>query len=105
MQRAKAYIRQTNDWTGLGTWKINFNVTYNVTAGVRTQVTATFSGVLFKNASNLQPISAKAQAANVDAATVTPNTADVVIIHTSQSVNFYGISGDVECDKKPSFHN
>lgn len=105
--RARVYIRQINDWTGKGTWKNNFNISYNVASASRTSAIMTISGVLNKNVANFeQPIAAFENTGNgVLSAFAVPNTATYSINHASSTNTEYHWSGDVELDKKPPLHN
>lgn len=107
LTRAKAYIRQTNDWTGKGTWKINFNVAFNVASAARTRCIMTILGVTNKNIANFaQAIATNQQASEIGTSGYADsNTSQYRSLHQTDTTSRYAFSGDVECDKKPDFHN
>lgn len=97
-------VRQLNDWTGRGIWKIDGNVRYQVASGSRTSVTMTISGIINKtglgqaitahNQNSVSPLDAIAASA---INTFTFN-------HASGSTNNYSWQFNIEQDKKPLFH-
>ncbi len=107
--RAKTYIRQTNDWTGKGTWKFNFNIVYEVASASRTGVTMSISGIALEaTATYFQAISAFSNAvgASIEKQQANPTGAnDFTIAHISQTTVRYSFSGDVELESKATFHN
>lgn len=104
--RAKAFIRQINDWTGKGTWKINFNVIYSVANVARTIVTMTLSGVTNKSGA-IQAIVASHNNSTValNKFQASAGTGVYVIQHASVASTLYHWAADVELERKPDFHN
>lgn len=88
-----------------GAWRLKFNVMGSITSSSRTAFTLSVNGVTFKNVSTFyQPISYFIGGGAVAAvAYVDPNTSDIKFSHGSQSTTFYGASGDVELESKPTW--
>lgn len=108
LDRSRAYVRQANDWTGKGTWKFNFNVDYDVANAVRSTCTMTISGIITASGGGVrQGISAMSINAGsfVDFSYALTGTNLFTVSHTNVNTISYFWSGDIELDKKPTFHN
>lgn len=110
-------VRQINDWTGAGIWKNNFN--FSGTFGSAGAVNAkqfTVTGIVNKNSGFDQAISVTDRSTNARNAGefvtgfALPN-AGTYDIFCASAIDFgsgvakWAISGDVEQEKKPTFHS
>jgi hypothetical protein len=88
-----------------GNHRLKFNISGIVASGARTGTTLTITGVTFKNrTSYYQACAAFNDAANgACAAYANLNAATITVNHASATTAFYGVSGDVELDSKPSW--
>lgn len=87
-----------------GSWRLRFNIYGTVASGARTSYTLTFSGVTFKNVANYyQACDCYHVGTEVGICYASPNTGDVTVNHVSNTVTFYGFSGDVELNGKPTW--
>jgi hypothetical protein len=107
LDRARAYVTQINDWTGMGAWIIDCKVDYTVATASRSQVTMTMTGVVFKNIGTFRQstFGCSTAAAGIRNCYAIYNTGNVFLEHASASTTEYLLSLDgIECDKKPTFH-
>lgn len=101
---AKLWVRQVNDWTGRGFWKLNFNIRYTVASATRTACVMTIGGI--ENAAKKQSISASSeQDADQRFSFATASASTYVIEHASFTTIGYMWSADIELIRKPTFHN
>lgn len=102
--KAVIYIRQVNDWTGLGIWKAGFNIEGTV-APTAISIVITITGIIFST--QLQAISLASGSANrgVDSARTSASNNTVSLEFNTANSSTFLTSGDVECNKKPTFHN
>lgn len=106
--KAIASIRQINDWTGKGLWKIDFNVVGSVPSLSRNTFLATMTGIVTDDtANNFQAISATddAAAGSLNAQLATVGAGGFSISHATIATTRYGYSGSIILKQKPTFHN
>ena len=104
---ATGSVRQILDWTGKGIWKYNFNYVLTVASASRTTALFASTDITFKIGTTLrQPISSSNTNGIVHTESfANSSTADMIITHASASTVQYMLSGDVELELKPGFHN
>ncbi len=95
-------VRQINDWTGLGIWKMNLNIG-GTTAAPVASIDITISGMTFKAGINQGVFQSRTStvASLLRSFTTGPSISMNITVATSEFL----YSGDVEANKKPSFHN
>jgi hypothetical protein len=96
-------IRQINDWTGVGIWKANYNFSGIVTS--ITQGSVAVSGIVFKTISgtpDAQATSARSDQTNTRS--YVGEASGTIYYFFAVAVTNISMSGDVELDKKPTFH-
>lgn len=88
-----------------GVWRMTFNIYGNASAATRTSYSVTLSGTTFKAGyTNGQAISGyTASGASINTVFTGDGGSSLNIIHASISTSFYGFSGDVELDSKPTW--
>ena len=107
LRNADVAVFQVNDWTGKGTWKIDFNVNYTVANLVRTSCVMTIPGVVNKTiAAGFQSING----ANLDSefsysAVASSGVATFTVAHANVNTTTYVFGGITSQDRKPTFHN
>jgi hypothetical protein len=100
LNRAVAIPYQTND----GTWRLRFNIVYQVSTASRTSLTMTISGVVFKNSTaSPQYVSCSNQASPVTSSETVINTGNVFVFHNTANTAKYLFYGDVELESKPTW--
>ena len=99
---ADVSIRQSNDWTGLGSWKLVANI--NGTKGGSNDIVLTVSGVVFKNGPS-QPVTVYFQTSVFGNGKTVSNTATMSLESDNAATTNAGCSADVVLNLKPTFHN
>ncbi len=106
MVGATVFVRQTNDWTGIGTWKINYNIQYNVASASRAQCIATLSGIAFKTGvDQAATASCVASSGFIVQQYAQGNAGNIYVNHNPGASTKYAFSGDVYLNSKPTFHS
>ena len=95
-------VRQINDWSGLGIWKVNYNFRGDLSIAAST-FSANMSGIVFETG-NTQAIPMSNLTTAGGDAYANGGTPNIVMNRTSSLIN-YAASGDVKVNKKPTFHN
>lgn len=105
-RRASVIYYQDQD----GNHRLKFNINGSFTSATVSSITATVSGVTFKNLSGFyQPVSAMISGAGTSPALIgcyaAPNSSNIAISAVSAAANMdtLSVSGDVELESKPSW--
>lgn len=98
---ANVYIRQVNDWTGKGSWKLNLNIRGAISVAT-TSLTLTMSGVSFDGNT---AISGWSVGISVTPYTVLTQVTGVIFMNTISNFTAPHYSGDVPLTAKPTFHS
>ncbi len=102
----RAWIRPYQDDDRL--WSCDLGACYTVVSGARTGVTATFSGIKFKNTAGLfQPVNGLAMdgtAPYPEQCYAQLNTGNIILKHASATTTIYGFSASgLELEEQPDF--
>jgi len=104
----EAFVRQVNDWTGAGSWRINGCISYAVASASRNSATLTISGIVNKagTAANYDPVIIAEGNSGVGPyrGNAVSSTATFVCSHGPLTTTAYFFSFDVPLNKKPTFH-
>ena len=102
----RAWIRPYQDEDRV--WSCDLGACYTVASGARTGVTATFTGIKFKNTAGLfQPVTGFAMdgtAPYPEQCYAELNTGNIILKHASATTTIYGFSAHgIELEEQPDF--
>ncbi len=87
-----------------GSWRLKFNLCVSVSSLTRTNCQFAINGLTFNSTgSAYQAIAVNDTSLNGLSGYCSPGTGTLVAVHQSLNTSFYGLSGDVELQSKPTW--